>query len=110
MLLVTICMSHSYFILRYDFAAQVAPSPFAKATPIEVTNAMQHNQLILVSIAVSMNSNLQQYYTENGKFGWPVLLEEFAFRTRPYSNASVDRATWQGRRIRLASKIPFYLL
>ena len=39
-----------------------------------------------------------------------LLLEEFAFRTRPYSNASVDRATGQGRRIRLASKIPFYLL
>ena len=65
-------MSHSYFILRYDFAAQVAPSPFAKATPIEVTNAMQHNQLILVSLAVSMNPSSQQYYTENCKLGWQV--------------------------------------
>jgi hypothetical protein len=46
--------------------------------------------------------------------GMPVIrvrmLEEFAFRTRPYSNASVNRATGQGCRIRLASKIPFYLL
>ncbi len=42
--------------------------------------------------------------------GYSRLLEEFAFRTCPYSNASVDRATGQGRQIRLASKIPFYLL
>ena len=39
-----------------------------------------------------------------------TVLEEFAFHTHPYSNASVDRATGQGRRISLASKIPFYLL
>ncbi len=47
---------------------------------------------------------------EHGRHGKPSMLEEFAFRTCPYSNASVDRATGQGRRIRLASKIPFYLL
>jgi hypothetical protein len=39
----------------------------------------------------------------------PSMLEEFAFHTRPYSNASVDRATGQGRRISLASKNPFLL-
>ena len=65
-------MSHSYFILRYDFAAQVAPSPFANGTPIEVTNAMQHNQSILVSLAVSMDASSQAFYTENGKLGWPI--------------------------------------
>jgi hypothetical protein len=43
-------------ILRYPFAAQVAPLPFPKSTPIEVTNALQHNQSILVSLAVSMNA------------------------------------------------------
>ena len=32
------------------------------------------------------------------------------FCTCPYSSASVDRATGQRCRIRLASKIPFYLL
>ena len=42
--------------------------------------------------------------------GMTELLEEFVLRTRLYSNASVDRATGQGRRIHLASKIPFYLL
>ncbi len=43
------------------------------------------------------------------------VLEEFAFHTRPYSNASVGRATGQGRRISLASQksltnlLQFYL-
>jgi hypothetical protein len=50
----------------------MAPSPFAKVTPIEVTNALQHNQLILVSLAVTMNPSSQQHYTENGKLGWQV--------------------------------------
>jgi hypothetical protein len=50
----------------------VAPAPFAKSTPIEVTNALQHNQLILVSLAVSMNASSQAFYMENGKLGWPV--------------------------------------
>ena len=99
MLLVTICMSHSYFILRYDFAAQVAPSPFANGTPIEVTNAMQHNQLILVSIAMSMNSNLQQYYTENGKLGWPVPNLKQIFTTavayiKKFKNGIIS--SWEG--------------
>ena len=59
-------------ILRYPFAAQVAPSPFSKSTPIEVTNALQHNQSILVLLAVSMNARSQVFYMENGKLGWPV--------------------------------------
>jgi hypothetical protein len=50
----------------------VAPAPFAKSTSIEVTNALQHNQSILVSLAVSMNASSQVFYTENGKLGWPV--------------------------------------
>ena len=50
----------------------MAPAPYAKATPIEVTNALQHNQLILVSLAVSMNASSQAFYTENGKLGWPM--------------------------------------
>ncbi len=37
------------------------------------------------------------------------MLEEFAFHTCPYSNASVGRASEQGRRISLASKNPFKL-
>jgi hypothetical protein len=92
-------MSHSYFILRYDFAAQVAPSPFAKATPIEVINTMQHNQLILVSIAMSMNSNLQQCYTENGKLGWPVPNLKQIFTTavayiKKFKNGIIS--SWEG--------------
>jgi hypothetical protein len=59
-------------ILRYSFAAQVVPSLFSKSTHIEVSNALQHNQLILVSLAVSMNARSQVFYTENGKLGWPV--------------------------------------
>jgi hypothetical protein len=50
----------------------VAPAPFAKSTPIEVINAFQHNQSILVSLAVSMNASSQVFYTENGKLGWTV--------------------------------------
>jgi hypothetical protein len=57
---------------RYPFAAQVAPLPYAKSTPIEVTNALQRNQSILVSLAVTMNPWLQAFYTENGNLGWPV--------------------------------------
>jgi hypothetical protein len=50
----------------------VVPLPFAKSTPIEVTNALQHDQSILVSLAVSMNVSSQVFYTKNGKLGWPV--------------------------------------
>jgi hypothetical protein len=56
----------------YPYAAQDAPSPYAKSTPIEVTNALQHNQSILVSLAMSMNSSLQSFYLENGSLGWPA--------------------------------------
>ncbi len=58
--------------LRYPFAAQVAPSPYAKSTPIEVTNALQRNQSILVSLALTMDPRLQAFYTENGNLRWPV--------------------------------------
>jgi hypothetical protein len=58
--------------LRYPFAAQVVPLPYAKSTPIEVTNALQRNQSILVSLAVTMNPRLQAFYMENGNLGWPV--------------------------------------
>ena len=57
---------------RYPFAAQVAPSQYAKSTPVEATNALQRNQSILVSLAVTMNPRLQGFYTENGNLGWPV--------------------------------------
>ena len=50
----------------------MAPAPYAKATPIEVTTALQHNQSILVSLAVSMNASSQAFYMENGKLGWPI--------------------------------------
>jgi len=56
----------------YPFAAQVAPLPYSKVTPIEVTNALQHNQSILVSLAESMNPISQSFYMENGSLGWPV--------------------------------------
>ena len=56
----------------YPFAAQVAPSPYSKSTPIDVSNALQHNQSILVSLAVSMNSISQSFYMENGSLGWLV--------------------------------------
>ncbi len=58
--------------LRYPFAALVAPLPYSKSTPIEVTNALLGNQSILVSLAVSMNLMLQAFYMENGNLGWPV--------------------------------------
>jgi len=56
----------------YPFAAQVAPSPYSKVTPIEVSKALQHNQSILVSLAVSMNPISQSFYIKNGSLGWPV--------------------------------------
>ena len=58
--------------LRYPFAAQGVPLPHSKSTPIEVTNALQRNQSILVSLAVSMNARSQSFYMENGNLGWPV--------------------------------------
>jgi hypothetical protein len=42
-------------------------------------------------------------------YNFANVLEVFTFHTRPYSNASVDRATGQGPRISLASKNPFLL-
>jgi hypothetical protein len=56
----------------YPFAAQVAPSPYSKVTPIEVTNAQNRNQSILVSLAVRMNPLAQSLYMENGSLGWTV--------------------------------------
>ncbi len=50
----------------------MAPAPYAKATPIEVTSALPHNQSILVSLAVSMNASSQGFYMENNKLGWPI--------------------------------------
>ncbi len=50
----------------------MAPLPYARSTPIEVTNALQRNQSILVSLAVSMNARSQLLYMENGVLGWPV--------------------------------------
>ena len=50
----------------------MAPAPYAKATPIEVINALQHTQSILVPLAVSMNASTQAFYTKNGKLGWPI--------------------------------------
>ena len=55
----------------YPFAAQVAPLPYSKSTPIEVSNALQLKS-ILVSLAVSMNASSQSFYMENGSLGWPV--------------------------------------
>ena len=48
-------------------------SAYSKSTPIEVTNAPQRNQSILVCLAVSMNARSQSFYMENGNLGWPVL-------------------------------------
>jgi hypothetical protein len=58
--------------LRYPFAAQVAPLPFSKSTPIEVANALQHNQSIFVSLTVHMNPRSQAFYMENGNLGLSV--------------------------------------
>jgi len=55
----------------YPFAAQVAPLPYSKSTPIEVSNALQLKS-ILVSLAVSMNASPQLFYMENGSLGWSV--------------------------------------
>jgi hypothetical protein len=50
----------------------VAPSLYAKSTPVEVNNALQRNQSILVLLAVSMNGRSQLLYMENVVLGWPV--------------------------------------
>ncbi len=77
----------------------MAPSPFAKVTPIEVTNALQHNQSILVSLAVSMNPSLQVHYTENGKLGWQVRSLKQLFSTavsyiKKFKNGIIS--SWEG--------------
>ena len=65
-------LSYHHVLVRYPFAAQVAPLPYSKSTPIEVTSALQRNQSILVSLAVSMNARSQSFYIKNGNLGWPV--------------------------------------
>jgi len=65
----------------YPFAAQVAPLPYSKSTHIEVSNALQRNSSILVSLAVSINASSQSFYMENGSLGGPVpsLKQLFSF-------------------------------
>jgi hypothetical protein len=77
----------------------VAPSLFAKVTPIEVTDALQHNQLILVSLAVTMNPSSQLHYTENGKLGWQVPSLKQLFTTavsyiKMFKNGIIS--SWEG--------------
>jgi hypothetical protein len=77
----------------------VAPSPFANVTPIEVTDALQHNQLILVSLAVTMNPSSQLHYTENGKLGWQVPSLKQLFTTavsyiKKFKNGIIS--SWEG--------------
>jgi hypothetical protein len=77
----------------------VVPLPFAKSTPIEVTNALQHNQSILVSLAVSMNASSQVSYTENGKLGWPVPSLKQLFSTTVAYNKKFKKGIisfWEG--------------
>ncbi len=77
----------------------MAPSPFAKVTPIEVNDALQHNQSILVSLAVSMNPSSQLHYTENGKLGWQVPSLKQLFTTtvsyiKKFKNGIIS--SWEG--------------
>ena len=77
----------------------MAPLPFAKSTPIEVTNDLQHNQSILVSLAVSMNASSQVFYTENGKLGWPVPFLKHLFSTAVAYKKKVKKgiiSSWEG--------------
>ena len=83
----------------YPFAAQVAPSPYSKVTPIDVSNALQRNQSILVSLAVSMNSLSQSFYIENGSLGWPVTSIKQLFTTavnykKKFKNGIIS--SWEG--------------
>lgn len=83
----------------YPFAAQVAPLPYSKSTPIEVSNALQHNQSILVSLAVSMNSISQSFYMENGSLGWPVPSLKQLFTTAVNYNKKFQTgiiSSWEG--------------
>ena len=83
----------------YPFAAQVAPSPYSKVTPIEVSNAIQHNQSILVSLSASMNSILQSFYMENGSLGWPVPSIKQLFTTAVNYNKKFKTgiiSSWEG--------------
>ena len=83
----------------YPFAAQVAPAPYSKVTPIEVTNALQHNQSILVSLAESMNPISQSFYMENGSLGWPVPSIKQLFTTAVNYNKKFKTgiiSSWEG--------------
>ena len=77
----------------------MVPSPYSKVTPIEVSNALQHNQLILVSLSVSMNSILQSFYMENGSLGWPVPSIKQLFTTAVNYNKKFKTgiiSSWEG--------------
>ncbi len=62
----------------------MAPLPYSKSTPIEVINALQRNQSILVSLAVSMNARSQSFYMDNGNLGWPWLNTNILNITKSY--------------------------
>ena len=68
----------------YPFAAQVAPLPYSKSTHIEVSNALQRNSSILVSLTVSINASSQSFYMENGYLGGavPSLKQLFSFAVK----------------------------
>jgi hypothetical protein len=83
----------------YPFAAQVAPSPYSKVTPIQVSNALQRNQSILVSLAVRMNPLSQSLYMENGSLGWPVPSIKQLFTTAVNYSGKFKKgiiSSWEG--------------
>jgi len=97
----------------YPYAAQVAPSPYAKSTPIEVTNALQHNQSILVSLAVSMNPSSQSFYLENGSLGWPAPSLKQTFSTAVTYNKKFKQgiiSSWEGYNDNYVSISMFFYL
>jgi hypothetical protein len=97
----------------YPYAAQVAPLPYAKSTPIEVTNALQHNQSILVSLAVSMNPSMQSFYVENGSLGWPAPSLKQTFSTAVTYNKKFKQgiiSSWEGYNNNYVSISMFFYL
>jgi hypothetical protein len=84
----------------------MAPSPYSKSTPIEVTNALQRNQSVLVSLVVTMNPRLQGFYRENGNLGWPVPSLKQLFSSTVTYKKKFEKgiiSSWEGYKDNLVS-------
>ena len=68
----TCCLSSWFSKIGTPFLHRLCLLHIPSHLRLEVSNALQHNQSIFVSLAVHMNPTFQSFYMENGSLGWPA--------------------------------------